>query len=60
MFLYLFGYQESTNEALFGTMEKTLRLLEMGFTEHEVSLVIEKLGEHFLLQLWGLLSVTVI
>lgn len=36
--------EESTNEALFGTMEKTLRLLEMGFTEHEVSLVIEKLG----------------
>lgn len=32
------------NETLFGTMEKTLRLLEMGFTENEVSSAIEKYG----------------
>lgn len=33
-----------TNETLFGTMEKTLHLLEMGFSENEVSIAIEKFG----------------
>ncbi|XWS14266.1 hypothetical protein CRYUN_Cryun36dG0107900 [Craigia yunnanensis] len=33
-----------TNETLFGTMEKTLHLLEMGFLENEVSIAIEKFG----------------
>lgn len=37
--------QECTTEALFGTMEKTLKLLEMGFSENEVSTVIDKFGE---------------
>lgn len=36
--------KECTTEALFGTMEKTLKLLEMGFSENEVSTVIEKFG----------------
>ncbi|KAB1213789.1 DNA (cytosine-5)-methyltransferase DRM2, partial [Morella rubra] len=31
-------------DTLFGTMEKTLRLLEMGFSENEVSLAIERYG----------------
>uniref|UniRef100_A0A803KU73 SAM-dependent MTase DRM-type domain-containing protein n=1 Tax=Chenopodium quinoa TaxID=63459 RepID=A0A803KU73_CHEQI len=31
-------------DALFGTMDKTLQLLQMGFNEQEVSLAIEKLG----------------
>ncbi|KAK8623957.1 hypothetical protein V6N13_065317 [Hibiscus sabdariffa] len=36
--------QNATNEALFGTMEKTLSLLEMGFSENEVSIAFEKFG----------------
>ncbi|KAE8714250.1 DNA methyltransferase, putative isoform 2 [Hibiscus syriacus] len=36
--------QNDTNETLFGTMEKTLSLLEMGFSENEVSIAIEKFG----------------
>ncbi|XP_038906646.1 probable inactive DNA (cytosine-5)-methyltransferase DRM3 isoform X2 [Benincasa hispida] len=36
--------KEENDETLFVTMEKTLRLLEMGFTENEVSLAIEKFG----------------
>ncbi|KDP27982.1 hypothetical protein JCGZ_19062 [Jatropha curcas] len=36
--------KEISNEALFGTMEKTLRLLEMGFSENEISLAIERFG----------------
>ncbi|XP_018833889.1 probable inactive DNA (cytosine-5)-methyltransferase DRM3 isoform X2 [Juglans regia] len=36
--------EHTNNETLFGTMEKTLRLLEMGFSENEVSLAIEKYG----------------
>ncbi|KAK4717046.1 hypothetical protein R3W88_015384 [Solanum pinnatisectum] len=36
--------KECTTESLFGTMEKTLKLLEMGFSENEVSTVIEKFG----------------
>ncbi|XP_010270895.1 PREDICTED: DNA (cytosine-5)-methyltransferase DRM2 isoform X2 [Nelumbo nucifera] len=36
--------EEITTEALFGTMDKTLRLLEMGFSEHEISSAIEKFG----------------
>ncbi|XP_022930277.1 probable inactive DNA (cytosine-5)-methyltransferase DRM3 [Cucurbita moschata] len=35
---------EENDETLFVTMEKTLRLLEMGFSENEVSLAIEKFG----------------
>ncbi|KAI3469230.1 hypothetical protein Pfo_025893 [Paulownia fortunei] len=42
------GHEESkkdcNNEALFGIMEKTLRLLEMGFTENEISAAFEKCG----------------
>ncbi|PKA54696.1 DNA (cytosine-5)-methyltransferase DRM1 [Apostasia shenzhenica] len=39
------GYnEESTTEALFGTMNKTLCLLRMGFTDHEISSAIHKLG----------------
>lgn len=36
--------EDTNNEALFGTMEKTLRLLEMGFSDNEVSSAIEKYG----------------
>ncbi|XP_059642405.1 probable inactive DNA (cytosine-5)-methyltransferase DRM3 isoform X2 [Cornus florida] len=36
--------EDSNTEALFGTMDKTLRLLEMGFSENEISTVIEKYG----------------
>ncbi|XP_057959036.1 probable inactive DNA (cytosine-5)-methyltransferase DRM3 isoform X2 [Malania oleifera] len=36
--------EDDNNEALFGTMEKTLRLLEMGFSENEISAAIEKFG----------------
>lgn len=37
--------QEFITETLFGTMEKTLRLIEMGFSENEISTAIEKYGE---------------
>ncbi|XP_057993235.1 probable inactive DNA (cytosine-5)-methyltransferase DRM3 isoform X1 [Hevea brasiliensis] len=36
--------EDFSNEILFGTMEKTLRLLEMGFSENEISLAIERFG----------------
>ncbi|XP_048235297.1 probable inactive DNA (cytosine-5)-methyltransferase DRM3 isoform X2 [Ricinus communis] len=36
--------KDISNEALFGTMEKTLNLLEMGFSENEISLAIERFG----------------
>ncbi|GAB2288060.1 DNA (cytosine-5-)-methyltransferase [Dionaea muscipula] len=36
---------DGNTEVLFWTMDKTLRLLELGFTEHEVSLAIEKFGK---------------
>ncbi|KAF4364873.1 hypothetical protein G4B88_025592, partial [Cannabis sativa] len=36
--------EESNNETLFGTMDKTLHLLKMGFSETQVSWVIDKLG----------------
>ncbi|XP_043811169.1 probable inactive DNA (cytosine-5)-methyltransferase DRM3 isoform X5 [Manihot esculenta] len=36
--------EDISNETLFGTMEKTLRLLEMGFSENEISLAIERFG----------------
>ncbi|XP_031256341.1 probable inactive DNA (cytosine-5)-methyltransferase DRM3 [Pistacia vera] len=36
--------EDVNNETLFGTMDKTLHLLEMGFSENEVSLAIEKFG----------------
>lgn len=39
------NFQDSNNEALFGIMEKTLQLLEMGFTENEISAAFEKCGE---------------
>ncbi|CAA7015576.1 unnamed protein product [Microthlaspi erraticum] len=35
---------EVPNEVLFETMDKTLHLLEMGFSSHEVSMAIEKIG----------------
>ncbi|KNA11152.1 hypothetical protein SOVF_137920 isoform A [Spinacia oleracea] len=36
--------ENCSTDALFGTMDKTLQLLEMGFNEQDVSLAIEKLG----------------
>nr|GEV95059.1 probable inactive DNA (cytosine-5)-methyltransferase DRM3 isoform X1 [Tanacetum cinerariifolium] len=36
--------QEATTETMFGTMDKTLRLLEIGFTEQDISVAIEKYG----------------
>ncbi|KAL7252286.1 hypothetical protein ACSBR1_014018 [Camellia fascicularis] len=36
--------EESTTESLFGTMDKTLRLLELGFSENQISAAIEKYG----------------
>ncbi|GMP57219.1 hypothetical protein CsSME_00021393 [Camellia sinensis var. sinensis] len=33
-----------TTESLFGTMDKTLRLLELGFSENQISAAIEKYG----------------
>ncbi|PON93098.1 SAM-dependent methyltransferase DRM, partial [Trema orientale] len=36
--------EEIINETLFGTMDKTLYLLEMGFSESQVSWAIEKFG----------------
>ncbi|XAR56955.1 DNA (cytosine-5-)-methyltransferase [Bertholletia excelsa] len=36
--------EEAQTESLFGTMEKTLRLLEMGFTENQISAAFEKYG----------------
>ncbi|XP_031396141.1 probable inactive DNA (cytosine-5)-methyltransferase DRM3 [Punica granatum] len=36
--------EDTSDEALFGTMEKTLRLLEMGFTENEISSAFERFG----------------
>ncbi|PSR97859.1 Inactive DNA (cytosine-5)-methyltransferase DRM3 [Actinidia chinensis var. chinensis] len=36
--------QEVCTESLFGTMDKTLRLLEMGFSENQISSAIEKYG----------------
>lgn len=33
------------DESLFGVMDKTLHLLQMGFTEEEVSSVIDKAGK---------------
>ncbi|XP_021752627.1 probable inactive DNA (cytosine-5)-methyltransferase DRM3 isoform X1 [Chenopodium quinoa] len=36
--------ENCSTDALFGTMDKTLQLLQMGFNEQEVSLAIEKLG----------------
>ncbi|XP_071690817.1 probable inactive DNA (cytosine-5)-methyltransferase DRM3 [Rutidosis leptorrhynchoides] len=35
---------QDATETLFGTMDKTLRLLEIGFTEQEISAAIEKYG----------------
>ncbi|KAL3812230.1 hypothetical protein ACJIZ3_013498 [Penstemon smallii] len=36
--------KDCNNEALFGIMEKTLRLLEMGFSEQEISTAFESCG----------------
>lgn len=36
--------EDATTETLFGTMDKTLRLLEIGFSEQEISAAIEKYG----------------
>ncbi|CAN1789436.1 Probable inactive DNA (cytosine-5)-methyltransferase DRM3 [Linum perenne] len=35
-------YKDDNDETLFGTMEKTLQLLDMGFSENEISSAIEK------------------
>lgn len=40
-----FNMQDINTETLFGTMDKTLRLLEVGFSEQEISAAIEKYGE---------------
>lgn len=37
--------QDTNDEKLYGIMEKTLRLLEMGFSENQVSFAIEKSGK---------------
>lgn len=37
--------QDCNNEVLFGIMEKSLQLLEMGFTENEISGAFERCGE---------------
>ncbi|KAK6160941.1 hypothetical protein DH2020_004322 [Rehmannia glutinosa] len=42
--------KDCNNEALFGIMEKTLQLLEMGFTENEISAAFEKCGSEAPLQ----------
>lgn len=39
-----FATQDVNNETLFGTMEKTLHLLEMGFSENQISWAIENFG----------------
>ncbi|CAN8259021.1 unnamed protein product [Cochlearia groenlandica] len=36
--------EDVPNEVLFETMDKTLHLLEMGFSNHEISMAIEKIG----------------
>ncbi|XP_076914286.1 putative inactive DNA (cytosine-5)-methyltransferase DRM3 [Bidens hawaiensis] len=36
--------EDTNTETLFGTMDKTLRLLEIGFSEQEISAAIEKYG----------------
>lgn len=38
-------YIQVPNEQLFETMDKTLHLLEMGFSNDEISMAIEKIGE---------------
>lgn len=42
-FVSCFGIQVP-NEVLFETMDKTLHLLEMGFSNNEISMAIEKIG----------------
>lgn len=44
-------FQDSGNEALFGIMEKTLQLLEMGFTENGISAAFAKRGK-LIIQIW--------
>lgn len=44
--------QDCTNEALFGIMEKTLQLLEMGFSENGISAAFAKCGE-LIMQIWN-------
>nr|AUH15436.1 domains rearranged methyltransferase 2 [Dimocarpus longan] len=36
--------EDANDEILYATMQKTIRLLEMGFSENEISLAIEKFG----------------
>nr|XP_043615101.1 probable inactive DNA (cytosine-5)-methyltransferase DRM3 [Erigeron canadensis] len=36
--------EDATTETLFGTMDKTLKLLDMGFSEQDISAAIEKYG----------------
>ncbi|KAL7619069.1 probable inactive DNA (cytosine-5)-methyltransferase DRM3 [Lactuca sativa] len=42
--------EEATTETLFGTMDKTLRLLQIGFSEQEISSAIEKYGAEVSIQ----------
>ena len=37
--------QDCNNELLFGIMEKSLQLLEMGFTENDISEAFDRCGE---------------
>ncbi|XP_004289422.1 PREDICTED: DNA (cytosine-5)-methyltransferase DRM2-like [Fragaria vesca subsp. vesca] len=39
-----FDSQDTSDENLYGIMEKSIRLLEMGFSENQVSVAIEKFG----------------
>lgn len=40
-----FDSQDTSDEKLYGIMEKSVRLLEMGFSENQVSVAIEKFGK---------------
>ncbi|MQM08363.1 hypothetical protein Taro_041215, partial [Colocasia esculenta] len=44
--LLVWSLKESALEAMFGTMDATLRLLAMGFTEREISSAIDNFGKH--------------
>lgn len=42
------NFQDCNNEAIFGIMEKSLQLLEMGFSENDISAAFERCGEMIL------------
>lgn len=39
------NFQDASTETLFGTLNNTLRLLEMGFSEKDISAAIDMCGE---------------